>query len=308
MNKNLLRISLAVCLTFSSAFSYAANACIDWSKVGECKVDPEKNPACLTPLPENVSDEGKRWAIKFDFDRDGCLPSSAISPTGVVNEGIAHRGSLDGHCAYQDQLNYANTYYRKLCVFHKATLNIQADQRYCAHIYALYFVKDQVVPGLDAFGHTNDWEFGIVWTTNDDANRVDDHTKITHASYSAHGKVHTQSVHDIYYEPSPIDRNIANAILMVYHKDGGSTHAMRFATEKDEPPENPTCEWVTPALLEWDKMTEDFQQKLTDHNFGSANLPIKDANFLNNITASIPDGYPSAEEWEDAWNDRNNNQ
>jgi hypothetical protein len=33
-------------------------------------------------------------------------------------------------------------------------------------MYALYFQKDQVVAGADAFGHRHDWEYALAWTRN----------------------------------------------------------------------------------------------------------------------------------------------
>ncbi|WP_164887281.1 NPP1 family protein [Hahella sp. KA22] len=247
----------------------------DWSHVDKC---PSNQNACFIPIVATTAAADMEYTIGFDFDTDGCLPSAGVSKDMKPNPGIKNSGSLDGHCAYQNQLSYSNTMHRATCV--SANGN-----EYCSQMFALYFVKDQVVAGADAFGHTNDWEFGLIWTTNQ---------QLTHASYSHHGKVTTAPVSDL-YSVKP------NQVLMVYHKDGGSTHAMRFA-KPGEIPENPTCmvkcEWVTPNIADWNKIAAGYRDVFTEHNYGKANMPMKEANFIPNITLAIPPGYPPANIWQ----------
>jgi hypothetical protein len=188
--------------------------------------------------------------------------------------------------------------------------------KYCAHLYAQYFVKDQTTPGNvvgPAGGHRHDWEFGMSWDMLPDSGpRV-----LTHATVSAHGKTSTESVDKIYHEK---DNQGRDHPYLVYHKHGAGTHAMRFAKPKDckpankpnpqpckldEKPENPTGQWVTATLVNWFTMVgnsgmtnSDLTQILTQADFGSANVPMKDNNFIKNIKQSVPDGYPSPDEWQ----------
>lgn len=269
--------------------SYAEMPCRDWQGVTNCPATNaagKQEPACKPPLPANTQDAAAiRWQIGFDYDTDGCLPSAGISNNGKATVGLKPTGAVNGQCAYRNQLDYANTYYRGICV----QWDKSPGTTYCARMYAQYFLKDQASPSA---GHPSDWEFGLVWTTDE---------ALTHASYSAHGKVHTSGKKDLYYN--------GDTVYMVYHKDSVSTHAMRFATPDDELPENPQCQWVTPNLVTWDLMTgtnattAQLQQELNTATYGggSAIVPMKDSEFIGNITQSIPSGYPPAKVWENAF-------
>ncbi|MDY6943234.1 MAG: NPP1 family protein [Pseudomonadota bacterium] len=273
--------------------------------------------ACLEPLQESPNNPNSmtHWAIKFDYDTDGCLPSAAIDPKGQLNPGTNNTGALNGECAYEDQITYANTYYRGFCIDADEVVN-----KYCAHMYAQYFVKDQTTPGNlvgPAGGHRHDWEFGMSWDTlNDKEARV-----LTHATVSAHGKTTTKSVDDIYHEK---DAQRGDHPYLVYHKDGASTHSMRFAKTKDcksgdksnpqpcklnEKPENPTKQWVTATLVNWFTMVgnagvtnTDLTRDLTQADFGSAIVPMKDETFIKNVMQSVPEGYPNPDEWQRQFN------
>jgi hypothetical protein len=87
-------------------------------------------------------------------------------------------------------------------------------------MFALYFVKDQTMAGPVAAGsHPNDWEFGLIWTTNN---------QITHASFSAHGNVCDKPIAKLY--PKSTGRK---DVFINYYKDGGSTHPMRLPDEDE---------------------------------------------------------------------------
>jgi hypothetical protein len=233
-------------------------------------------------LDEAAGPEAKQWAVIFDFDSDSCLSSPAISSTGVQNAGLKNSGPITGQCRESGQLDNSNTYYRKQCIE-------QDESSYCVHMYALYFLKDQVVAGADAFGHRNDWEFALVWVKNG---------VLTHASYSSHGNVTTTSKANLYF-----DAGAENNVKIVYHKDGGSTHAFRFA-KKDEKAENPEKKWVTPTLVDWYEMKGDgnitnaaLRQQLNTYDYGKANCSFNDKNFPKEIGKNPPSGYPKGSQW-----------
>jgi hypothetical protein len=215
-----------------------------------------------------VIPEAQKIAVVFDFDTDSCYPSAAVSDQRVVNPGLSvNDWGITSGCRQGGQLENAKTYYRK------ASLG-----DYSVHMYALYFMKDKVAE--TASGHRHDWEFALVWTTNG---------VITHASYSAHGNVNTDSITNLDQDPD-------THVKIVYHHDGGLTHAMRFAGENEQA-ENHLGRWLTPTLVEWDRMTEELHHIFNTHDFGAANCSFNNHNFPEEIAKSPPPGYPSGAEW-----------
>ena len=233
-------------------------------------------------LPEAASDEAKQLAVVFDFDTDSCYPSPAVSRTGELNDGLRPTGRITGECRGKEQLDNSNTYYRKASIR-------KGDVEYAVHMYALYFRKDQWAPVTPVpAGHRHDWEFALVWTTNG---------KLTHASYSAHGKVTTERAGRLHFDEGKRD-----IVKIVYHKDDVRTHAFRFAKENEEA-ENHLRRWITPTLVDWHAMksdsvsNEELRKKFNEHDFGEANCSFNDNNFPNEIAKNPPEGYPSGEEW-----------
>lgn len=222
-------------------------------------------------LPNNV--DAYSIAPVFDFDTDGCLPSAGISRSGEKNGGLKPTGSITGGCRSSNFLDLSNTYHRYACIN-------QGGDQYCAHFYALYFLKDQILDGIKS-GHRHDWENVAIWTKNG---------SVTHGSYSAHGSLTTKTF-------SELDKE-GNHIKFVYHKDGVLTHAMRFA-KSGEGAENNYGRFVTPDIVSWYTMygdgvsNSDLRYKLNTYDYGKANVPIKDSNFLTNINEGKPSNYPT---------------
>lgn len=209
----------------------------------------------------------------FDFDGDGCLPSAGISRSGQQNGGLNPSGSLTGGCRAGNFLSLSNTLHRYACIDSGAN-------RYCGHFFALYFLKDQIISGIQS-GHRHDWEHVAIWTTNG---------VVTHGSYSAHGSLNTAPA-------STLDQQ-GGHLKFVYHKDGLLTHAMRFA-KSGELAENGYGYFVTPDIISWYSLQGDgignqqLRQRLNSFDYGSATIPLKDSNFLENLNAARPQGYPA---------------
>jgi hypothetical protein len=270
-------IVMIIAISFSGSQVWAK----DWSKEEAC-ADPvikeKKEAACMEPIKATPGSKDMEYMIKFDFKWDGCLPSAGVSKAGVPNPGIAHVGSPDGSCAFRDQLDYGNTMYRIRC-------KPSDGKEYCVRMFALYFVKDQNVPGpRDQYGHTNDWEFGLIWTTNN---------QLTHASYSEHGHVKTKKIEDLY----PVTRQATKVVFMDYYKDG--THTMRLPKESeatkrkdDGKLENPSKppEWVTPNIVNWNNLEPNLRETFIAHDYGSADMPMTPKNFYSNIIKGFSDG------------------
>lgn len=209
----------------------------------------------------------------FDFDGDGCLPSAGISRWGQKNTGLKTTGRITGDCRSGNFLLTSNTLHRYVC-------KTWGGDQYCGHIYALYFEKDQL---FDYFGggHRHDWEHAAVWTKNG---------IVTHGTYSSHGNQTTRPASELPFENGHLK--------IVYHKDGITTHAFRFA-KNNEYAENPYGSFLTPTIVSWYQMegdglsNQEMRSRLNSFDYGSANLPVKDSNFLNNINNGKPSDYPT---------------
>lgn len=230
-------------------------------------------------LPENAGDIVKKWAIRFDFDDDSCYPAAAIFENGKSNKGLRAKGGKTNDCRDVSQLHNANTYARYIAVNEDSIT-------YAFIMYALYFEKDQwacwtpfELPG----GHTHDWEWAGVWLINGEP---------THISCSAHGsKGKTLAIN------SPGTAAwLGTHPKIVYHQDGFSTHCMSFA-ETNHEPKNDLKQWLTPSILEWDRLTKG-QQKLLAKDWGKANPPFINAFFFTAIETYKPLPFPGKMRWE----------
>ncbi len=207
----------------------------------------------------------------FDFDGDACLPSAGISRAGVQNGGLKASGGITSACRDVGFLDTANTVHRHACI-------VSDGSTYCGHFYALYFLKDQAT--VFGGGHRHDWEHAAIWTTNG---------AVTHGGYSAHGDLINQPISKLQLQNGHLK--------IVYHKDGLTTHAMRFAGA-NEYAENAYGQFVTPPIISWYSMygdgvdNEELRARLNAFDYGSANLPVRDSSFLNKLNIYRPAGYP----------------
>lgn len=243
----------------------------------------------LDKLPEASDAQMRRFAVFFDFDGDSCYPSPAISTRVngevVINGGMSVTESDPSYvsgCREFKQLNNTNTYHRR-------TVIVKNGVTYSVRMYALYFMKDKSLPGLQTevlgSAHRHDWEFALVWTTND---------KLTHAYVSQHSGGDLKHFSELQF-----DAWCPECVKVVYHKNGPSTHAMRFA-DKNEKAENHTKYWVKPPILDWWLMPSAIQSKLNGSKFGHADCSVCDARFPYAISEQTPGGYPSKDEWIEA--------
>ncbi|MCU4676675.1 NPP1 family protein [Catenovulum sp. 2E275] len=232
-------------------------------------------------LLENATSSADLWSPRFDYDTDGCYPSVGIGRDGQANGGLKPTGDISGNCHDLSDLINSNTNHRSTC------LSSNGNQ-YCAHMYALYFEKDQAIDGAlfdDAFSHRHDWEFVIVWLTNN---------TMTHVSYSKHRDVVTEPANAYVYDDSNNQH-----VRIVYHKDGASTHVFRPG-DAGEIAENDTGAWHKPTLVSWSLMqgdsgvtNSDLKNLFNTTDFGNANTPFNDPNFINKLNAGLPSGYPA---------------
>ncbi|MET9761987.1 NPP1 family protein [Streptomyces sp. NPDC006372] len=218
--------------------------------------------AVLTPLPENATAFQKKYQPLFDYDEDGCYPAAAIDANGNLNGGLAPTGSAGGGCK-SNHLGKANTYAQALC-----------KNGWCGIVYTLYFEKDQATSG---FGHRHDMESVVVFVKQNP-------DRVMYLAASRHGGYSTHRVNEV-----PMD---GNRVKIVYHKDGASTHAFRFAKAGEVPEAWGNGGWDRPALLTLDNMDRGLRDKLSNANWGSANFPLA-RNLVSNLNKARPSEVPA---------------
>ncbi|GAA0982678.1 hypothetical protein GCM10009551_027940 [Nocardiopsis tropica] len=212
-------------------------------------------------LPASHAEADGKWQPAFDYDTDGCYSSPAIGSDGTIAEGLKTSGALNGNCRDRSDLDNTNSYSRSKC----------DASGWCAYMYALYFEKDQTVHGC--CGHRHDLEHVVVWVFDDEAR---------HVSASAHGDYDTRPASEVLWE--------GTHPKIVYHKDGASTHAFRFAAGHDDPPENHYGVWQYPDLVSWDHYPPGIREAFTSADYGSAQLDLRDGSFPGALARAQPDG------------------
>ncbi|MEU5523442.1 NPP1 family protein [Streptomyces sp. NPDC093250] len=215
-------------------------------------------------LPAHADALERTFQPAYDYDTDGCYPTPAIGPDGAVNTGLKPTGALNGNCRDAPDLDNTNGYARSMC-----------NNGWCAIVYALYFEKDQALPGIGLGGHRHDWEHVVVWVQNGSAQYV---ATSNHGSFSVHARsaVRFDGTHP----------------KIVYHKDGIGTHCFRLARAGDEPPENHEGSWQYPALIGWNGYPPGLRDRLVSYDFGSAHFGLKDGSFASHLAAAKPPGIP----------------
>ena len=215
----------------------------------------------LQNLPENATAFQKNFEPVYDYDTDSCYPAAAIDPSGNLNGGLKPTGPITGECR-SGHLGHANTYSRAKC-----------NNGWCGIIYASYFEKDEASPGI---GHRHDWECMVVWVEQGADTP-------SYLSASRHGGFSTHPIADV-----PMS---GRQVMAVYHKDGASTHAFRFA-KWGETAENDTGAWHQENLLTWDNLAPSLRTALNGSDWGNANLPLQDSKFDDTLNKAKPGEIP----------------
>ncbi|KAJ3132005.1 hypothetical protein HK100_005784 [Physocladia obscura] len=182
----------------------------------------------------------------------GCAVFPAVDAAGDVSGGLKLGGATNGDCAtapYGGQVYVRSTQY--------------LDR--WAIMYSWFWPKDQEEFGA---GHRYDWESAVVFINSVNVTSADQY--IIEVAASAHGKYRT------YNPPNP---DIFDGLHphIKYYTDGILDHSL---DTYDNPPlgESPVL-----PIIHWDQLTAAAQSTLQNFDFGSANVPMKDANFLNNL-------------------------
>jgi hypothetical protein len=214
-----------------------------------------------TALDAAAPENDRTYQPAFDYDGDGCYPTPAIGRDGTLAPGLKTSGALNGSCHDLSDLDNTNSYSRVKC-----------DNGWCAYMYGLYFEKDQTLPGC--CGHRHDWEHVVVWVRDGTAEYV---------AASEHGRYNVRSRSQLFWD--------GTHAKIIYHKDGLSTHAFRFASGTEQP-ENHKGTWQFPPLVGWENYPAGIRDRLVAHDFGSASFGLRDGSFNAELAKAKPAGIP----------------
>lgn len=164
--------------------------------------------------------------------------------------GLKSAGSPSGTCGESDGQVYAR--------------EKEYDGKY-AIMYAWYMPKDNALHG-GGWGHTHDWESVVVWLSDDSVD-----AEYLGIAYSSHGDFSVTSA-----DHTPDDAFEDSRPFIEYYASG-STHSVRLSTTKGG--EQP--------LIDWDAMTEEAQNALTDTDWGSAVCPFIDGNLKKHMEKAL---------------------
>jgi hypothetical protein len=84
----------------------------------------------------------------------------------------------------------------------------------------------------------------------------------------------------------------SNHVEIVYHKDGASAHAFRFAKWAEVLEAWSNGGWDKPGLVTLDLMRSDLGTKLSDATWGRADFPLP-GNIAGNIDKARPSAVPA---------------
>ncbi|KAI1368382.1 necrosis inducing protein-domain-containing protein [Xylaria arbuscula] len=203
-------------------------------------------------LPKKATDNDLKFQPAMDFDTDSCYNTPAIGPDGTINPGLDHNNAgLSSGCHDLSDLQNNNVYSRARC-----------NNGWCAYVYDYYFEKEHVARLLSTnfpfdLGHRNDWEHIVVWAQNGEAK---------------YGDYEIKAASDVRWD--------GTHPKMIYHKDGISTHAFRFANADDDNIENATGAWFYGDLVSWNGFPSTaLRDKLSAYDFGSAHFALMDSSY-----------------------------
>jgi hypothetical protein len=222
---------------------------------------PRQNPSPPTALPQSATANDLRWQPSLDFDTDGCYNVPAIGANGAIVQGLPHNFvSLSSNCRDLSDLDNNNVYSRQRC-----------NNGWCIYLYGYYFEKDVAIPNFFDPGHTHDWEHVAVWVKDNKAEYV---------AASQHGNYEIRAAANVRWD--------GEHPKIVYHKDGLSTHAFRFADPSDDAIENHKGVWFRGPLVSYNGFPAGIRDLLFAHNFGAATIAFKDSTFPDNINKAKP--------------------
>ncbi|RLN49048.1 hypothetical protein BBJ29_006215 [Phytophthora kernoviae] len=203
------------------------------------------------PDPVTISEKaGVKFKPQLHIST-GCHPYPAVDAAGETSGGLQPSGAPSAVCK---GFELGSQVYG-----HPDWLN-----GVWAIMYSWYFAKDSPSTGL---GHRHDWEHVIVWIDNPEG----ENSKILAASPSAH------SGYSKYVSPGAVTID-GSAIKVNYESHWPVNHALDLTSTGGE----------SQPLIMWDQLTDAARNALNTVNFGAANVPMNDGNFLAKLEKAWP--------------------
>ncbi|POM79666.1 LOW QUALITY PROTEIN: Hypothetical protein PHPALM_2604 [Phytophthora palmivora] len=199
----------------------------------------------------------EKAAVKFKPQlhiSNGCHAYPAVNIAGQTSGGLKTSGAPSAGCkgsGWGSQAYGRSTWHNGVW----------------AIMYAWYFPKDSPSTGL---GHRHDWEHVVVWIDNPDVPEP----KILAVTPSAHSGYSAQV-------PPDADKVEGNSVKVNYESSWPINHALESTTKGGDYQD----------LIMWHQLTDAARQGLQNTNFGSANVPMKDGNFIGKLDKAWPFKY-----------------
>ena len=140
--------------------------------------------------------------------------------------------------------------------------------------------KDSPSTGL---GHRHDWESAVVWLSAETTT-----ASIVGGAASAHGDFDTTTTPNL----------SGNSMLIRYYSIWPVNHQyvldrLRFASVQVDTDITLRLGFTSTVggqqpLIAWESLPAAAQTALTNTDFGDANVPFKDSNFMNNLAGAYP--------------------
>ncbi|KAL3425190.1 hypothetical protein PVAG01_04471 [Phlyctema vagabunda] len=199
----------------------------------------------INPFPETVPNSTFNTFEPFMHIAHGCQVYSAVDGDGNTSGGLQDSGSSDGACK---DTSKGQTYVR--AKWFNGQFGI---------MYAWYWPKDHPIDGNVAGGHRHDWENVVVWI-DDPASAT---PKLLGAAASGHGS----------YVKTATPQLEGTRPKVEYFTTFPTNHELQFTD---------TLGNDLPMIL-FESLPQVSQDALQNTDFGSANVPFKDANFDGNL-------------------------
>ncbi|KAL5594483.1 hypothetical protein BROUX41_001415 [Berkeleyomyces rouxiae] len=175
---------------------------------------------------------------------NGCVPFPAVDAAGQVGGGLSPTGSPSGLCTSSTGQIY--------------TRGAWYGSQY-GIMYAWYMPKDQPSTGL---GHRHDWECAVIWIDSPDVASP----TVVGLSTSAHGGFSTiKSDFSTHFN--------GNNAFVQYVSYWPVNHQLQISTTQG----------LMYPLIAYESLTPQARYTLENWDFGSANVPFKDANLASNL-------------------------
>ncbi|CEG38045.1 RxLR-like protein [Plasmopara halstedii] len=203
------------------------------------------------PKPTTIS---QQVALTFKPQLDivtGCLPYPAVNRLGETSGGLPKDADTETKChgsQFNSQVYGRSTWFNDVWVM----------------MFSWYFPKDSPFPLL---GHRHDWENVVIFI---DSPKVP-LPKILGCSMSYHSEY-------IKFAPCPTFATNGTSVKVKYEDSFPLNHALNV-TEK---------EGTFQDLIMWNQLPPIVRKSLNDTDFGSANVPMNDWNFLKKVEEAWP--------------------